>query len=188
MEHFQHGKKMIVGVTILCGLLGTINVYEYLTFSYNKIADPINYEYTYRLPGDTVKVAQFLDEYITNELSADDEEIDRPLVYSMNRQINYFSHNYEMFYTIHEERNLKNINMEESIKALDKYALEEFVVNSQNHKDQIYRYSWMLLKHNIDFMVLDNSVSNEIKTTTAQYYNRIYSNETFSVYELKKRQ
>ena len=188
MEYFQHGKKMIVGVTILCGLLGTINVYEYLTFSYNKIADPINYEYTYRLPGDTVKVAQFLDEYITNQLPADDEEIDRPLVYSMNRQINYFSHNYQMFYTIHEERNLKNINMEESIRALDKYALEEFIVNSKNYKDQIYRYSWMLLKHNIDFMVLDNSVSNEIKTTTAQYYNRIYRNETFSVYELKKRQ
>lgn len=187
MDHFKYGKKFIVGVTILGGLLGVINIYEYLTFSYNKIPDSINYEYAYRLPKDTVKVAQFLDEYITNELSVDDQEIDRPLVYSVNRQINYFSHSYEMFYTIHEERNLKNINMEESLKALDKYALEELVVNSENYKDELYRYGWMLLKHNIDFIVLDNSVSKSIKTMTTQYYDKIYNNDTFSVYELKKR-
>ena len=187
MDHFKYGKKFIVGVTILGGLLGVINIYEYLTFSYNKIPDSINYEYAYRLPKDTVKVAQFLDEYITNELSVDDQDIDRPLVYSVNRQINYFSHSYEMFYTIHEERNLKNINMEESLKALDKYALEELVVNSENYKDELYRYGWMLLKHNIDFIVLDNSVSKSIKTMTTQYYDKIYNNDTFSVYELKKR-
>ena len=83
--------------------------------------------------------------------------------------------------------NLKNINMEESLKALDKYALEELVVNSENYKDELYRYGWMLLKHNIDFIVLDNSVSKSIKTMTTQYYDKIYNNDTFSVYELKKR-
>ncbi len=82
---------------------------------------------------------------------------------------------------------LKNINMEESLKALDKYALEELVVNSENYKDELYRYGWMLLKHNIDFIVLDNSVSKSIKTMTTQYYDKIYNNDTFSVYELKKR-
>lgn len=187
MEHFRYGKKLIVGLTMLCGLLGVINIYEYLTFDHNRIPDSMQYDYVYRLPKDTVKVAQFLDEYITNELSVDDQDIDRPLVYSVNRQINYFSHSYEMFYTIHEERNLKNINMEESLKALDKYALEELVVNSENYKDELYRYGWMLLKHNIDFIVLDNSVSKSIKTMTTQYYDKIYNNDTFSVYELKKR-
>lgn len=187
MEHFRYGKKLIVGLTMLCSLLGVINIYEYLTFAHNRIPDSMQYDYVYRLPSDTVKVAQFLDEYITNELSVDGQEIDRPLVYSVNRQINYFSHSYEMFYTIHEERNLKNMNMEESLKALDKYALEELVVHSENYKDELYRYGWMLLKHNIDFIVLDNSVSRSIKNMTTQYYDKIYNNDTFSVYELKKR-
>ena len=43
------------------------------------------------------------------------------------------------------------------------------------------------LKHNIDFIVVDNSVSKSIKTMTTQYYDKIYNNDTFSVYELKKR-
>ena len=77
--------------------------------------------------------------------------------------------------------------MEESLKALDKYALEELVVHSENYKDELYRYGWMLLKHNIDFIVLDNSVSRSIKNMTTQYYDKIYNNDTFSVYELKKR-
>ena len=39
----------------------------------------------------------------------------------------------------------------------------------------------------VDFIVLDNSVSKSIKTMTTQYYDKIYNNDTFSVYELKKR-
>ncbi len=111
----------------------------------------------------------------------------RPVVYSMNRQINYLSHQYEMFYTINEERGVKNINLIDSLEQLDKYALEEIVLNAHWYEDAALKYTQLLLKFKIDFIVLENNVSSEIKEITTNYYNPIYYDETFSIYELKNR-
>lgn len=126
-------------------------------------------------------------EYISLEMRGLVMESRPVVVYSMNRQINYLSHQYEMFYTINEERGLKNINLIDSLEQLDKYALEEVVLNAHQYEDAALKYDQLLLKFKIDFIVLENNVLSEIKEITTNYYHQIYSNETFSIYELKNR-
>ena len=196
-NNIRFGKLIIIGVTIMSSALMLANIYDYLTFSYNYIPNPTMYNYFYRLPKDTVDVSLFLDEYVEQNYTPEncqlasteewmtDVETCRPKVYSTNRQINYFSNKYEMLYTIHEERNLKNINIDESFEALDKFALEQLVVHTNEYKQHVYKYRSMLSKYKVDLIVLENNVSDIIKGQTLLDFDRIYYNDTFSVYKLK---
>lgn len=196
-NNIRFGKLIIIGVTIMSSALMLANIYDYLTFSYNHIPNPTMYNYFYRLPKDTVDVSLFLNEYVEQNYKPEncqlasteewmtDVETCRPKIYSTNRQINYFSNKYEMLYTIHEERNLKNINIGESFEALDKFALEQLVVHTNEHKQHVYKYRSMLSKYKVDLIVLENNVSDIIKGQTLLDFDRIYYNDTFSVYKLK---
>lgn len=61
------------------------------------------------------------------------------------------------------------------------------MLNAHQYEDLALKYDQLLLKFKIDFIVLENNVLSEIKEITTNYYNQIYSNETFSIYELKNR-
>lgn len=171
--------RTVIGLSVV---LSIINIYEYLTYTPNQITDSSKYSYYHRLPKDTVDVGYFLESYIDNYYV--DPEY-RPLVYSTNRQINYLSHNYQMVYTIYEERQFKNIDVNMSLRLLDKYALELITTNPDSYGEYINDYPQLLKNHGVEFIVIDNDTSDKIKSQILRQGKLIYYNDTYSIYQIQ---
>lgn len=182
-SQLKFGKIILRVLTVLTLGLGLINIYEYVSYQPNHINDISQYSFYHRLPQDTVNVGKFLDEYIDDYHTSNNE---RPKVYSTNRQINYFSSKYEMIYTINQERAFNRVDLRQKvIYGADEYVLEGLVTQFEEYKEYLIKYRLLLKVYKVDFVVLDNEVNEVIKEETLKDYNLIYSNPTFSVYELK---
>lgn len=182
-SQLKSGKAILRILTVLTLGLGLINIYEYISYKPNHIDDFSQYSFYYRLPKDTVNVSEFLDQYIDKYYTSKNE---RPKVYSTNRQINYFSNKYEMVYTINQDRRFNSIDLRQNIiYGANEYVLEGLVTQLQEYKEYLIKYRLLLRVYKVDFVVLNNDVDEVIKNETLKDYNLIYSNPTFSVYELK---
>ena len=84
-----------------------------------------------------------------------------------------------------------NITIENGIAILEcKILINDMEKNlfyeiDQEYKEYLIKYRLLLRVYKVDFVVLNNDVDEVIKNETLKDYNLIYSNPTFSVYELK---
>ena len=67
-----------------------------------------------------IEVSNFLEDHIEGG------EIKRPLVLTAHMQLNYMAHNYEMLYTVNQDRHL----YDESCKEADLYLLRDVLKKS----------------------------------------------------------
>lgn len=179
----RYGKVFFIFLILCTAGLGCINIYEYLSYGPNQIEDFSQHSFYYRLPQNTVHMSQFLNQYLEKY----DSHINpRPRIYSMDRTVNYFSNKYEMIYTANNERNFNSIDLEQKIRfEFDPYVLEGLVTQCESYQEYLIKYRLLLKVYRVDFVVLNNNVSELIKQETLKDYHLIYVDSSYSVYEQK---
>ncbi len=95
------------GIVIFLACLSTIQLttktYQYLTHDFNQITNTQTFNHLYRMDQDLIDTADFIEAYVEEYSNGE-----RPKVLTTHLELNYFAHNYEMLYTVNEERRVFN--------------------------------------------------------------------------------
>lgn len=95
------------GIVIFLACLSTIQLttktHQYLTHDFNQIGNTQTFNHLYRMDQDIIDTANYIEAFVEEHYSGE-----RPKVLTTQLELNYFSHNYEMLYTVNEERRVFN--------------------------------------------------------------------------------
>ena len=95
------------GIVIFLACLSTIQLttktHQYLTHDFNQITNIQTFNHLYRMDQDIIDTANFIETFVEEHYKGE-----RPKVLTTQLEFNYFAHNYEMLYTVNEERRVFN--------------------------------------------------------------------------------
>ena len=134
---------ILTGLSI--GYLG-VKTISYLKTEFNHIGESTTYNHLYRLEQEMIDVSNQLEKTIEERGQS------RPLVLTAHLQLNYLSHNYEMLYTVNQDRQLYDEDARQKNETL--YLLREVLKKSYEvDSDDLIQFVSLVELYEVDYIV-----------------------------------
>lgn len=161
------------GIVIFLACLSTIQLttktHQYLTHDFNQIGNTQTFNHLYRMDQDIIDTANYIEAFVEEHYSGE-----RPKVLTTQLELNYFAHNYEMLYTVNEERRVFNDSYRQAKPEL--YLLRDGLRKSYElSEEQQQQFKETLEQLKPDIVV--------IPTIAAPWVHEIFDNVTYKINE-----
>ena len=120
---------------------------------------------------------------VSNQLEKTIEERgqSRPLVLTAHLQLNYLSHNYEMLYTVNQDRQLYDEDARQKNETL--YLLREVLKKSYEvDSDDLIQFVSLVELYEVDYIVTQQDMSPLVLEVLDKKYELIYTNAAYRLY------
>lgn len=172
-------KVMIILVTSLSFVYLGLKTVNYTTNSFNIIEDKSGYNYLYRMRQDLIDAGEALENYIA------EHELERSTVLMTNYEISYFSHNYQIPYTVYHER-LVNDEVYKA-KKQELYKMRKILKQSYEvYEEEQIQVPSLLEQNQIDLIVTTTVVAPWLTQTLEEIGILIYENSSYQIYQLNQ--
>ena len=152
---------------------------EYLNTEFNQIGNVTTYNHLYRMDQDMIDVSNFLENHV------EDGEIKRPLVLTVHMQLNYMAHNYEMLYTVNQDRHLYDESSRE--KEADLYLLRDVLKKSYEiDEEQLPAFVQIINEYGVNYIMTQQDMSPFVLDVLGSKYDLIYENPSYRLYHVRK--
>ncbi|WP_343290386.1 DUF6077 domain-containing protein [Turicibacter bilis] len=161
------------GIVIILACLSAIQLtaktHQYLTHDFNQITNTQTFNHLYRMDQDIIDTANYIEAFVEEHYSGE-----RPKVLTTQLELNYFAHNYEMLYTVNEERRVFNDSYRQAKPEL--YLLRDGLRKSYElSEEQQQQFKETLEQLKPDIVV--------IPTIAAPWVHEIFDNVTYKINE-----
>ena len=181
LAYFANHPKFYKGIVILACLAIvqlTAQTYQYLTHDFNQIDQRQNFNHLYRMNQDVIDTANFIESYVERYY-----ENERPKVLSTQLALNYFSHNYEMIYTVNQERRVLDDSYRQHMPQL--YLLRDGLKKSYELSgDQQQQFKKALTEEQPDLIIVPQVAAPWVHELFNEIATKIDENESYLVYRL----
>lgn len=170
------------GIVIVLACLSTIQLatktHQYLTHNFNQITNTQTFNHLYRMDQDLIDTARFIESYVAEHYNGG-----RPKVLTTQLELNYFAHNYEMLYTVNEERRVFNEAYRQTKPEL--YFLRDGLRKSYELSEEQQQQFKQTLKYiKPDIVVVPTIVAPWVHELFNEVALKINENTTYIVYQL----
>lgn len=163
---------ILTGLSI--GYLG-VKTISYLKTEFNHIGESTTYNHLYRLEQEMIDVSNQLEKTIEERGQS------RPLVLTAHLQLNYLSHNYEMLYTVNQDRQLYDEDARQKNETL--YLLREVLKKSYEvDSDDLIQFVSLVELYEVDYIVTQQDMSPLVLEVLDKKYELIYTNAAYRLY------
>ena len=132
-----------------------------------------------RMDQDMIDVSNFLENRV------EDGEIKRPLVLTAHMQLNYMAHNYEMLYTVNQDRRLYDQSSRE--KEADLYLLRDVLKKSYEiDEEQLQAFVQIINDYGVNYIMTQQDMSPFVLDVLGSKYDLIYENPSYRLYHVRK--
>ena len=161
------------GIVIFLACLSTIQLttktHQYLTHDFNQIGNTQTFNHLYRMDQDIIDTANYIEAFVEEHYSGE-----RPKVLTTQLELNYFAHNYEMLYTVNEERRVFNDSYRQAKPEL--YLLRDGLRKSYElSEEQQRQFKQILEQLKPDIIV--------VPAIAAPWIHEIFDNVTYKINE-----
>ena len=170
------------GIVIFLACLSTIQLttktHQYLTHDFNQITNIQTFNHLYRMDQDIIDTANFIETFVEEHYKGE-----RPKVLTTQLEFNYFAHNYEMLYTVNEERRVFNESYRQTKPEL--YLLRDGLRKSyelSEEKQQQFKQTLKYIKP--DIVVVPTIAAPWVHELFNEVALKINENTTYIVYQL----
>lgn len=168
VNHSKFREVVIVLVCLSAIQLAT-KTHQYLTHDFNQIGNTQTFNHLYRMDQDIIDTANYIEAFVEEHYSGE-----RPKVLTTQLELNYFAHNYEMLYTVNEERRVFNDSYRQAKPEL--YLLRDGLRKSYElSEEQQQQFKETLEQLKPDIVV--------IPTIAAPWVHEIFDNVTYKINE-----
>ena len=172
------------GIVIFLACLSTIQLttktHQYLTHDFNQIGNTQTFNHLYRMDQDIIDTANYIEAFVEEHYSGE-----RPKVLTTQLELNYFAHNYEMLYTVNEERRVFNDSYRQTKPEL--YLLRDGLRKSyEQSEEQQRQFKQILEQLKPDIIVVPAIAAPWIHDLFNEVALKIDENSSYSVYQLIK--
>ena len=169
---------VFLSLAVVSTLQLAVKTYEYTTYHFHQISNPSNFNHLYRIDQDIIDTATFIEGYV-NQKYGDT----RPYIFTTQLELNYFSHNYKMIYTVNEERRVYDESYRQT--KPDLYVLRDAIRKSYEiEEEQQKEFKQILETEDIKIMVIPTVAAPWIHQVLDTLGSIIYENDGYIVYEL----
>lgn len=156
-----------------------IKTIGYLKTEFNQIGELTTYNHLYRLEQEMIDVSNKL------EATIEVEKQNRPLVLTAHLQLNYLAHNYEMLYTVNQDRHLYDETARE--KQSDLYLLRDVLKKSYEvGQDELQQFVHLVEEYGVGYIVTQQDISPFVVEVLSREYKVIYTNSAYRLYQVSK--
>ena len=179
VNHSKFREVVIVLVCLSAIQLAT-KTHQYLTHDFNQIGNTQTFNHLYRMDQDIIDTANYIEAFVEEHYSGE-----RPKVLTTQLELNYFAHNYEMLYTVNEERRVFN-DVYRQTKP-DLYLLRDGLRKSyEQSEEQQQQFKLTLEQQKPDIVVIPAIAAPWIHDLFNEFALKIDENSSYSVYQLIK--
>lgn len=169
---------VFLSLAVVSTLQLVVKTYEYTTYHFHQISNPSNFNHLYRMDQDIIDTATFIEGYV-NQKYGDT----RPYIFTTQLELNYFSHNYKMIYTVNEERRAYDESYRQT--KPDLYVLRDAIRKSYEiEEEQQKEFKQILETEDIKIMVIPTVAAPWIHQVLDTLGSIIYENDGYIAYEL----
>lgn len=173
-------RGVIIVIVCLAMIQLTAKTNQYLTHDFNQITNTQTFNHLYRMDQDIIDTASFIESYVAEHYNGE-----RPKVLTTQLELNYFSHNYEMLYTVNEERRVFN-DVYRQVKS-DLYLLRDGLRKSyEQSEEQQRKFKQILEQLKPDIIVVPAIAAPWIHDLFNEVALKIDENSSYGVYQLIK--
>ena len=170
------------GIVIFLACLSTIQLttktHQYLTHDFNQITNIQTFNHLYRMDQDIIDTANFIETFVEEHYKGE-----RPKVLTTQLEFNYFAHNYEMLYTVNEERRVFNESYRQIKPEL--YLLRDGLRKSYELSEEQQQQFKQTLKYiKPDIVVVPTIAAPWVHELFNEVALKINENTTYIVYQL----
>ena len=170
--------KGIVSLACLAIVQLTAQTYQYLTHDFNQIDQRQNFNHLYRMNQDVIDTANFIESYVERYY-----ENERPKVLTTQLALNYFSRNYEMIYTVNQERRVLDDSYRQHMPQL--YLLRDGLKKSYELSgDQQQQFKKALTEEQPDLIIVPQVAAPWVHELFNEIAVKIDENASYLVYRL----
>ena len=156
-----------------------IKTIGYLKTEFNQIGELTTYNHLYRLEQEMIDVSNRLEETI------EEEDQNRPLVLTAHLQLNYLAHNYEMLYTVNQDRHLYDEAARQ--KDVNLYLLRDVLKKSYEvDQNDLQQFVSLVKSYEVDYIITQQDMSPLVLEVLDGEYELIYTNSAYRLYQVKK--
>lgn len=156
-----------------------IKTIGYLKTEFNQIGELTTYNHLYRLEQEMIDVSNRLEETI------EEEDQNRPLVLTAHLQLNYLAHNYEMLYTVNQDRHLYDEAARQ--KDANLYLLRDVLKKSYEvDQNDLQQFVSLVKSYEVDYIVTQQDMSPLVLEVLDGEYEVIYTNSAYRLYQVNK--
>ena len=175
--------KIIRSLLILLPFLAIVflglKTIGYLKTEFNQIGNVTAYNHLYRMEQDMIDISNFLETHVA------DGEIKRPLVLTAHMQLNYMAHNYEMLYTVNQDRRLYDESSRQ--KEADLYLLRDVLKKSYEIDEQQLQAFVQIVNHyGVNYIMTQQDMASLVLEVLGSQYDLIYENSSYRLYYVRK--
>lgn len=172
-------KVLLVILSCLSMAYLGIKTIGYLKTEFNQIGELTTYNHLYRLEQEMIDVSNRLEETIEGE------DQNRPLVLTAHLQLNYLSHNYEMLYTVNQDRHLYDEAARQ--KDANLYLLREVLKKSYEvDQNDLQQFVSLVKSYEVDYIITQQDMSPLVLEVLDGEYELIYTNSAYRLYQVKR--
>lgn len=156
-----------------------IKTIGYLKTEFNQIGELTTYNHLYRLEQEMIDVSNRLEETI------EEEDQNRPLVLTAHLQLNYLAHNYEMLYTVNQDRHLYDESARQ--KDANLYLLRDVLKKSYEvDQNDLQQFVSLVKSYEVDYIITQQDMSPLVLEVLDGEYELIYTNSAYRLYQVKR--
>ena len=177
VNHSKFREVVIVLVCLSAIQLAT-KTHQYLTHDFNQIGNTQTFNHLYRMDQDIIDTANYIEAFVEEHYSGE-----RPKVLTTQLELNYFAHNYEMLYTVNEERRVFNDSYRQAKPEL--YLLRDGLRKSyEQSEEQQRQFKQILEQLKPDIVVVPTIAAPWVHELFNEVALSINENTSYGVYKL----
>ena len=170
------------GIVIVLACLSIIQLgtktHQYLTHDFNQITNTQTFNHLYRMNQDLIDTSRFIESYVAEHYNGE-----RPKVLTTQLELNYFAHNYEMLYTVNEERRVFNESYRQTKPEL--YLLRDGLRKSYElSEEKQQQFKQMLEQLKPDIVVVSTIAAPWVHELFNEVALKIDETPSYLVYQL----